>query len=118
MKTTAAKGDGKQAPAKAATPARGDGYSRFESHLRFDHVLSPEQATERDRFEAVARSVRDALSERWLLTQQAYDKANPKRVYYLSMEFLIGRTLSNNLLNLGLNERLEEFLPAEVLRDW
>ena len=45
----------------------------------------------RDKFEAAARSVRDILSQRWIKTQRTYDQENPKRIYYLSMEFLIGR---------------------------
>ena len=57
-------------------------------------------ATARDRFEALARSVRDILSQRWLLTEKTYEQQNPKRLYYLSMEFLIGRSLANNVTNL------------------
>ena len=57
-------------------------------------------ATARDRFEALARSVRDILSQRWLLTEKTYEQQNPKRLYYLSMEFLIGRSLANNVTHL------------------
>src|SRR5438552_1824268 len=71
----------------------------YERHLVFDHVVSVENANQRERFEAVARSIRDLLTQRWLLTQETYDKKNPKRVYYLSMEFLVGRTLVNNIIN-------------------
>src|SRR5262249_16113366 len=58
----------------------------------------------RERFEAVARSVRDILSQRWIRTEQTYDYKNPKRVYYLSLEFLIGRSLANNVINLLLSD--------------
>ena len=51
----------------------------------------------RERYEAVARSVRDVLSQRWHRTEHTYDRENSKRVYYLSMEFLIGRSLANNI---------------------
>src|SRR5262249_7791182 len=54
-------------------------------------------------FEAFARSVRDILSQRWVRTEQTYAAANPKRVYYLSMEYLIGRSLANNVTNLLLD---------------
>jgi starch phosphorylase len=49
----------------------------------------------RERFEAIAHSVRDVLSQRWIHTGKTYERQNAKRVYYLSMEFLIGRSLSN-----------------------
>src|SRR5262249_1589279 len=65
----------------------------FERHLVFDSVLAPSVAGARERFEAFARSVRDVLSQRWVRTEQTYERENPKRVYYLSMEFLIGRPL-------------------------
>ena len=72
----------------------------YERHLLFDDVVAPEEAGTRERFEAVARSVRDVLSQRWILTEGTYDRENPKRIDYLSMEFLIGRSLSNNVINL------------------
>ena len=75
----------------------------FERHLLFDRAVDVATATPRDRFEAVARSVRDVLSQRWLLTEKTYERQNPKRLYYLSMEFLIGRSLANNVTNLLLD---------------
>ena len=60
------------------------------------------RARPRQRFEAVARFIRDLLAQRWVKTRQTREAANPKRVYYLSMEFLIGRTLRNNIMNLSL----------------
>src|SRR5262249_58460984 len=71
----------------------------YERHLFFDNVIDLVAAGARDRYEALARSVRDVLSQRWVRTEQTYERHDPKRVYYLSMEFLIGRSLSNNITN-------------------
>jgi starch phosphorylase len=75
----------------------------FERHLTFDHVVPVPAATARDKFEAVARSVRDLLSQRWIKTEQTYHSRNVKRVYYVSLEFLMGRSLANNITNLLLD---------------
>jgi starch phosphorylase len=90
----------------------------YDRHLVFDHVVSTETASQRERFEAVARSLRDLLTQRWLLTQQTHDKENPKRVYYLSMEFLIGRTLVNNIINLGVEKFVRDDLQSDPRQDW
>jgi glycogen phosphorylase len=82
----------------------------YERHLVFDHVVEPQAANLRERFEAVASALRDLLAQRWVKTDDTYDRANPKQVYYLSMEFLIGRSLTNNLTN-----RLVEPIVREVL---
>jgi starch phosphorylase len=87
----------------------GDRNGLYERHLTFDHIIPVRQATLRDRFEAVARSVRDVLSQRWLRTEATYHERNVKRVYYVSLEFLIGRALSNNITNLVLDPVLSEF---------
>src|SRR3954454_2503062 len=63
----------------------------YDRHLLFDNVMDMKLTGARDKFEAFARSVRDVLSQRWVHTEQKYDRQNPKRVYYLSLEFLIGR---------------------------
>jgi starch phosphorylase len=76
----------------------GDGL--YERHLLFDNVKAPDAIVARERYEAVARSIRDILSQRWVLTEEAYQRENAKRVYYLSMEFLLGRSLANNITNL------------------
>src|SRR5467141_5242386 len=59
----------------------------YERHLLFDNAIDSSAATPRDRFEAFARSVRDILTQRWVLTEKTYQSQNPKRLYYLSMEF-------------------------------
>jgi starch phosphorylase len=89
----------------------------YERHLFFDNVSDPEAASARERYEAFARSVRDVLSQRWLRTEQTYDRANPKRVYYLSMEFLIGRSLTNNITNLLLSPIVDDVIKRNTL-DW
>jgi glycogen phosphorylase len=78
----------------------GHGDALYERHLLFDDVVDPLAAGARERFEAAARSVRDVLSQRWVRTERTYNRLNPKRIYYLSMEFLIGRSLANNVTNM------------------
>ena len=87
----------------------------YERHLLFDSGVDLAAATARDRFEALARSVRDVLSQRWLLTEKTYEQQNPKRLYYLSMEFLIGRSLANNVTNLMLAPLTDKFIQDKKL---
>lgn len=93
------------------------------NHLRFTQAKAPERATDRDVFVAVAMTVRDRLIDRWIATRRAYyGRTDTKRVYYLSLEFLIGRTLGNSLINLHLYDELYQALAdlgydLELIRD-
>jgi starch phosphorylase len=89
----------------------------YERHLTFDDVVNPATAGPRDRFEAFARSVRDVLCQRWVRTEETYARENPKRVYYLSMEFLLGRSLANNVTNLLLDSVARQAIKDKHL-DW
>jgi len=73
----------------------------FAHRMMYTVAKDPFTATDLDIYHGVAHAVRDRLMERWFLTQDTYYRADAKRVYYLSMEFMIGRVLINNILNLG-----------------
>jgi starch phosphorylase len=79
-------------------------------HLMFEHLVNPELARPRQKFEAASRLVRDLLAQRWLKTRMTRERENPKRVYYLSMEFLIGRMLTNNMINLQAEPQVRQAL--------
>ncbi len=93
----------------------GDPNALYERHVTFDHAVADTETTDRDKFEAIARSVRDVLSQRWLKTEQTYRQRNTKRVYYLSMEFLLGRMLANNITNLQLKAEAQQFAKQHRL---
>ncbi len=67
-------------------------------------------ATPHDRYMSLAYAVRDRVTAKWMRTKDAYRQQDPKRVYYLSAEFLLGRALSNNLLSLGLYDTAQNVL--------
>ncbi len=89
----------------------------YERHLLFDNVVDANDVTLRERYEAVARSVRDVLSQRWIRTEQTYERENPKRIYYLSIEFLLGRSLANNITNLLLDPIAAQLIKEKNV-DW
>ncbi|XP_072313479.1 glycogen phosphorylase, liver form [Eucyclogobius newberryi] len=80
----------------------------FNRHLHFTLVKDRNIATPRDYYFALAHTVRDHLVGRWIRTQQFYYEADPKRVYYLSLEFYMGRTLQNTMVNLGVQNTCDE----------
>jgi len=89
----------------------------YERHLVFDRVIDPKVASAREQFEAFSLSIRDTLAQRWVLTKKTYEETNAKRIYYLSLEFLIGRSLANNVTNLLLDPVVQDALRAKGL-DW
>ncbi len=82
------------------------------SNLEYRLAKDSYSATANDRFLATAYAVQERVLERWINTQQQYHHNNPKRVYYLSMEFLLGRSLSNSLINLGLYDEFKEAVTS------
>ncbi|WP_040475800.1 glycogen/starch/alpha-glucan phosphorylase [Paramagnetospirillum caucaseum] len=87
------------------------------SHLLYTVGKEPINATARDWFMAAAHAVRDRVTEHWMPTLNRYYREDSKRVYYLSMEFLIGRTLVNSLINLGLYDTVRQAI-AELGQDF
>ncbi|XP_053553613.1 glycogen phosphorylase, liver form [Bombina bombina] len=80
----------------------------FNRHLHFTLVKDRNVATTRDYYFALAHTVRDHLVGRWIRTQQYYYEKDPKRTYYLSLEFYMGRTLQNTMINMGLQNACDE----------
>lgn len=98
------------APACNDKPTVADLQRSFLRHLQYTLVRDKFSATKADLYLALAYAVRDVLVDRWLDTQQSYYINDAKRVYYISMEFLMGRTLGNSLINLGLMEEWQTAL--------
>ena len=82
----------------------------LESHLIYSSSKYPINATLRDWYQTTAHTVRDRLVERWIETMQRYYDHDAKRIYYLSLEFLVGRTLSNAMLNLEMDQPCKDAL--------
>jgi starch phosphorylase len=89
----------------------------YERHLLFDRAIDLKVTSARERFEAFSRSVRDVLAQRWVQTKTTYEGENAKRIYYLSMEFLIGRSLANNVTNLMLDPLVRHAVLEKDI-DW
>lgn len=84
----------------------------LQSHLVYSIFKTEQVATPRDWYSTTAYTVRDHVIERWVKTVEKYAEENPKRIYYLSLEFLIGRMLSNASLNLGVDAEIKKGLNA------
>ena len=89
----------------------------YTHHLRYTLAKDENTATARDRYLAFAFAIRDRITERWMETQAEYHRQNSKYVYYLSLEFLIGRLLGNNVINLKADQLCRDALRAYGI-DW
>ena len=97
-------------PACGEKPTAADLQRSFLRHLKYTLVKDKYSATKSDLYHALAYAVRDVLVDRWLDTQQTYYINDSKRIYYMSMEFLMGRALGNSLINLGVMEEWQTAL--------
>ena len=91
----------------------GTGSAWTDRYLLCNHLLSPQAAEPRQKFEATSRFIRDLIAHRWARTQRARELARPKRIHYLSMEFLLGRTLRNNMMNLAAEPIVQRAMALE-----
>ncbi len=79
-------------------------------HIKSNYRKTLEEASQQEIFQAVSMAVKDVIMDQWIATQRVMDKKDPKIVYYMSMEFLMGRALGNNLINLSAYKEVKEAL--------
>src|SRR5262249_32515206 len=84
-----------------------------ERYVLCEKLVDPAVAEPRQEFEACSRFIRDLVAHRWAKTRRERGQANPKRIHYLSMEFLLGRTLRNNMMNLAAEPLVEHALKQQ-----
>jgi glycogen phosphorylase len=84
-----------------------------ERYLLCQHLADPALATPREEFEATSRFIRDLVAHRWVSTRQAREHAHAKRIHYLSLEYLLGRTLRNNMMNLAAEPLVQRALQKQ-----
>src|SRR6202140_4801254 len=100
-----------------AMPFVGTENAFYERHLVFDRAIDPKVARARERFEAFSSSIRDILAQPGVLSKTTYERENAKRIYSLSMEFLLGRSLANNVTNLLLDPLVQQGVQEKGI-DW
>jgi starch phosphorylase len=84
-----------------------------ERYALCPHLIDPLEADSRERFESTARFIRDLIAHRWVETRRARERSSPKRIHYLSLEFLLGRTLRNNIMNLSADPLVRRVLAEQ-----
>jgi glycogen phosphorylase len=84
-----------------------------ERYLLCQHLVDPQDARSRQKFEATSRFIRDLVAHRWMKTRRARAQAASKRIHYISMEFLLGRTLRNNMMNLAAEPLVRDALAKQ-----
>ena len=84
-----------------------------ERYLLCEDLVDPLSASSRQKFEATSRFIRDLIAHRWVMTRRVRAKSDPKRIHYLSMEFLLGRTLRNNIMNLSANSIVQQAMQQQ-----
>ena len=89
----------------------------FAEHLKYTQGVDRHMANDHDRYMALAYAVRDRLINQWMQTQRTHHKKGVKRVYYLSLEFLMGRAMGNNVINLGMEQEVRDAM-TELGYDW
>ena len=89
----------------------------YKWHMRYSLAKAEDDATERDQYQAFAYCVRDRMIERWIQSQRQHRENKVRRAYYLSLEFLIGRLLGNNVINMKMDPICEKAL-ADFGIDW
>ena len=85
-------------------------------NLKNKYRKTIDDATQQELYQAVSEAVKDVIMDEWIATQRVMDKDDPKVVYYMSMEFLMGRALGNNLINLSAYKEVKEALAANEIR--
>jgi starch phosphorylase len=84
-----------------------------DRYLLANHLVDPPTAKPRQKFEATSRFIRDLVAQQWVKTRRSRENARPKRIHYLSMEFLLGRTLRNNMMNLAAEPIVQQAMRQE-----